>query len=224
MLRKIHHILIDHLFYPLALSTLLSLLFLFFRIYYFDHYSYLFLFWNLFLAWIPYGCSLLFLYLQRHFSIKWRYLSPLFFIWLFFFPNAPYILTDFWHLRERAPVPLWYDIGLLLAFSWSGCLLAFASLNSIQDLLDKKVGKIISWFFVSTVLALSGLGIYLGRFLRWNSWDLLTKPTLLFQELFQKLTDSEYHPQVIGFTTMFSLILATNYFVFRGIQKRKEVE
>ena len=222
MLKKIHQTFTDHLFYPLALSSLLASLFLSFRIYYFKNYSYLFLFWNLFLAWIPYGCSLLFLYLHHHFSIKWRFLSPLFFIWLFFFPNAPYILTDFWHLRERYPVPLWYDLGLLISFSWSGCLLAFASLNSIQDLLDKKVGKIISWTFTLAVIGFSGFGIYLGRFLRWNSWDLILEPSYLYQELIREILDRKTHPQVVGFTTMFSLILITNYFVFRGIQRRRE--
>ena len=133
--------------------------------------------WNLFLAWIPFVIA------YGAYMMSWRrplmyVVIPVFaFLWLIFFPNAPYILTDLQHLGQgRANVPLWYDVILLVWFSWTGMLLGIVSLNLMQDIIKRQIGRWAGWAFVFAVACLTSVGLYLGRFVRLNSWDILQNP------------------------------------------------
>lgn len=136
-----------------------------------------FLIWNLFLAWIPFVIA------YAIFNLAWRR-SWLFVLipaaaclWLVFFPNAPYVLTDFQHLRNSgSSVPVWYDVLLLIWFSFTSLLLGVVSLFLMQETVRREFGRWSGWAFVTGVTLLSSAGIYMGRFLRWNSWDLLRRP------------------------------------------------
>ena len=96
-------------------------------------------------------------------------------LWLLFFPNAPYLLTDFIHLGE-GPAPLWYDALMLSAFAWTGLLLGFASLYLVQMVIRRAFGERVAWLGVVIALVLASIGVYLGRFIRFNSWDALLHP------------------------------------------------
>jgi hypothetical protein len=117
-----------------------------------------------------------------------------------FFPNAPYLLTDFNHLQYRPPIPLWFDILLLATFAWTGLFLAVASLRAMQSLVKEYVGGLGSWAFVVIAASLSSLGVYLGRFLRLNSWDLLLQPFNILEAVLRRLVDPLSHLGFIGFT------------------------
>ena len=118
------------------------------RIYLSHSWGYLHMMWNLFLAWVPYLLSRWAASIaRRHPSPSWRLLLPGM-VWLLFFPNAPYIVTCFAHLQQIPPLALWYDIGLLLAFAWTGCFLGIASLQIMQALLKPMVGTLGSRLFV----------------------------------------------------------------------------
>jgi uncharacterized membrane protein len=134
---------------------------------------YRFLVWNLFLAWVPLGFAAAAYVRSR------RRVDPLVAVllvpWLLFFPNAPYLLTDFIHLQE-GPAPLWYDALMLSAFAWTGLLVGFASLYLVQLILVRAFGPVVAWLGVFGVLALSSIGVYIGRFIRLNSWDALLHP------------------------------------------------
>jgi len=140
--------------------------------------DYAFLVWNLFLAWIP----LLMAYMASTFAGKKRRfillaVVPAAILWLLFFPNAPYILTDLIHLRHpRENIPVWFDNLLINWFAWTGVVLGVLSLYLMHNLVRKALGRILGWVFVLSVSALCGVGIYIGRFLRWNSWDLIFHP------------------------------------------------
>lgn len=167
-----------------------------------DSMDYAFLLWNLFLAWIPLGMA----YIVSS-AKKRRYVLitvPLAAIlWLLFFPNAPYILTDLQHLgHPRAGVPLWFDMLLINWFAWTGILLGVFSLFIMHDIVRRILGRTAGWVFVISVSTLSGLGIYMGRFLRWNSWDLLFRPLELLQELIQYALNPSM--QSIIFISIFS--------------------
>lgn len=142
-----------------------------------------FLIWNLLLAWLP--------YLLAELSFCWQkrplFLLPLGFLWLIFLPNAFYIVTDLIHLRPFPGVPLWYDAFLLFAFALTGVLLGSLSLQRMHALVGARFGSQIGWLFAGGVLALSSFGIYIGRFLRWNSWDIFTNPSLLLADIGQHL-------------------------------------
>ena len=134
---------------------------------------YRFLVWNLMLAWVPLCCAIV-AFARARLHVDARLVVPLV-PWLLFFPNAPYLLTDFIHLGE-GPAPLWYDGLMLSAFAWTGLLLGFASLYLVQMIVRRAWGEVAGWLGVLAVLSLGSIGVYVGRFLGLNSWDALLHP------------------------------------------------
>lgn len=222
-LYKINNFLIDQAFYPIILSTIFALIFYIGRAFYTKNLVvYSNLIWNLFLAWLPYLFAILSTLIHLTSPRRWWLLIPPGAFWLVFFPNAPYILTDFLHLTYRPPVPLWYDIGLLAIFAWSGLFLAVASLRNMHDLIKYHLNWFVGWIFVLSALSLAGLGLYLGRFLRWNSWDLLTDPLIILAEIHNRLVDPLSNLRLYGFTAMFTAILLVCYLMFISVGSRPE--
>jgi len=216
-IRRMHRFLVRHAFYALALSSTLAIGILAGRVLRAHQGSYIFLVWNLLLAWVPYGWSLWAAAIQRRYPHDWWRLLLPGALWLLFFPNAPYIITDFVHLYERPPVPLWYDIGLLAAFAWSGCFLAVVSLQTMQRLVRNLCGALVSWVFVCASIGLSGLGVYLGRFERWNSWDLLLSPYDVLVAAARPILFPLSHIHPLGASAMFATILMTCYVMFIAV-------
>lgn len=207
----------------LGLTSSLCFVLLVCRIYFSSSFYYGFLLWNLFLAWIP--------LLLSHAIVKQNFLSNpkiiiylLFAAWLLFFPNAPYILTDLFHLRKTQNIPLWYDLVLIISFAWNGLMLGFVSLLEIQKFLNEKYAPQISWLIVIVVLVLSGFGIYLGRYERWNSWDILTNPVSLSLNIIDSVVNPFAHPKTIGVTVLFSAFLIINYLTLFILVKSKSYE
>lgn len=173
--------------------------------------TFYFLLWNLFLAWIPYLGSLMATWLHQRFPRQWWALLLPGVVTVAFFPNAPYIVTDFLHLVERPPVPLWYDIGLLASFALTGLYLGTYALRILQIIVTAWVGRVLGWIFALVVIGLSGMGIYVGRFLRWNSWDLLTQPRAIFYDLAVRLRYPWNYPDTYGVTLLFAALLLIFY-------------
>ena len=167
--------------------------------------------WNLFLAWIPYWSSFGAAYFYTRYPRFWWLLPLPGLVWLAFFPNAPYLMTDYLHLQPRSGVPYWYDIALISAFAWSGLFLAVFSLRSMQTVVKNLAGSFVSWLFVAGVIGLSGLGVYVGRFLRWNSWDLLFHPEAILSDILTRLANPLHHPGTFGVTLIFALFLLVCY-------------
>jgi uncharacterized membrane protein len=133
------------------------------------------------------------------------------------FPNAPYIFTDLIHWRHRYEMPWWYDLGLILTFGLAGCFCALASLRIMHELVRARCGAAAGWAFVLVVTLLSGLGIFLGRFLRYNSWDLLTHPHVIVGRTVRGLLDPLGHARPIGVTLMFGTMLLACYVMFASM-------
>ncbi len=174
---------------------------------------YWFLIWNLALAWVPFVfAGLAYLLARGNRSILSILIILAALIWLLFFPNAPYILTDFLHLGSMGDnVPGWYDVLMLFWFAWTGLMLGVVSLYLMQDLVSRSAGTAVGWLFVVAAAALGSFGIYLGRFLRWNSWDLLRRPRPLAVDLYGAVTDPAAQPQLLGFTLLFALLFLFVY-------------
>jgi uncharacterized membrane protein len=179
-----------------------------------EHHSgsdfYRFLVWNLMLAWVPfvlalaaYGCA------RREASAASVAFGVL---WLLFFPNAPYLLTDFIHLRETPTTPLWYDALMLASFAWTGLLLGYASLYLMQMIWERAVGT-LSWIGVVAALALASFGVYVGRFLRFNSWDALVRPRRLAHVIHANLENPLQHPRLIASLVALTASLTIGYLV-----------
>jgi uncharacterized membrane protein len=214
-LLRLHRFVASQSFYPIVLSSTLAVAIYLVRVAYSGSWIvYANLIWNLFLAWIPYVFSMLAAALHSLFSRKWWLMVFPAAIWLLFFPNAPYIVTDFFHLVPRYKVPMWYDILLLTTFSWTGIFLTIASLRTMQGLVKFYLGGVISWLFVVFSLGLGGLGIYLGRFERWNSWDMLTHPKKILKDVLIPFSDPLNSARFFGFTILFTSFLVVCYLMF----------
>jgi uncharacterized membrane protein len=219
-LQRLNQLLIDNHFYPLLLSSVLALGLYAGRAWYANARWFSFLVWNLFLAWVPYIWSLWALHLHRRQPRRWwLWLLPGT-LWLLFFPNAPYLITDLIHLRSYPPVPFWYDIGMLVSFAWAGCFLAVVSLNMMHHIFRDYVGHTFSWFIVMGLMGLCGLGIYMGRFLRWNSWDLFLYPTEVLGDIAHRLAHPLSHLQAYGVTLLFAAFLFVCYGMFVSVKQR----
>ena len=160
----------------LILASTLSCGLLAFRACHARVFEYGFFVWNLFLAWIPAIAALLFYSQARRRPTPRFALLCIGLLWFFFFPNAAYIVTDIVHLSTRPRIPFWYDMITFMAFAQTGLFLAYLSLYLMQESVRAWLGRGVCWAFTFAMLALSSFGIYLGRFLRWNSWDMLFAP------------------------------------------------
>ncbi len=172
-----------------------------------------FLWWNLFLAVIPLFAS------SAMKSVAVRGQPILLFaysaVWLLFLPNAPYILTDLIHLTPRPPVPLWYDLTLLLSCAGTGLFPGYLSVADVHALAEQRFGKKTGWLVAVTSLLLCGFGIYLGRFLRWNSWEALTHPVDLLSDISGRLLNPDSNPHPLVFTLVFGIALILGYVALR---------
>jgi len=172
-----------------------------------------FLVWNLVLAWIPLLLALgVYDAYRRGRSLLW--VAPMIVLWLLFLPNAPYIVTDFVHLSASSRAPLWFDGVELSAFAWTGMLLGFVSLYLVHAVLRDRYGASFGWSAVLFVLALSGVGVSLGRVKRWNSWDLLTQPGQRLAELHAHVGDPAGLAKAIAVSAGVTSLLAASYLVF----------
>lgn len=146
-----------------------------------------FLLWNLFLAYIPYCISLILMKQAKNLS-KFKLILTLF-IWLLFLPNAPYIVTDFIHLHPSQGNLIWLDIFILFTFSSTGIILAITSLTTVYKITSQHWNTKFANYFSISVTFLCGFGIYLGRFLRLNSWDVFTNPILVLKQSILSIKD-----------------------------------
>ncbi len=222
-LLRFHRFLVDQTFYPIALSSLYALALYAGRVLGSGLWViYANLVWNLILAWIPYAASILADGIHRRWPRQWWWLVPPGVIWLLFFPNAPYLLTDFFHLEPRYGSPYWYDMLLLIVFSFTGIYLAVASLRTMQRLVSFHAGNIVGWFFAIFALILGGVGIYLGRFERWNSWDMLTQPERILADLLAPMTDPLNSLRFFAFSSLFAGFLLICYLMFATMKRPNE--
>ena len=137
------------------------------------------------------------------------------------------MLTDFIHVGESPSVPLWYDALMLSSFAWTALLLGFASLYLVQIVVRGVVGAAWSWAVVSAAaLALSSFGVYLGRFVRFNSWDALLRPGRVAHVISHQLENPLHHPRMVAVLVVLTAFLLVGYvvlyaFVEMGIELRQ---
>lgn len=177
----------------------------------------LFLVWNIVLAIIPYVITM---YLN---SVKMTKLKLVFWfiIWLLFLPNAPYIITDLLHLRVSNANLLWLDILVILSFAFSGLLLFYLSLLDMKALIQKQFKKPPIKLVIISVIFLSAFGVYLGRFLRYNSWEIISQPQDLFSDIFEMILYPKLHFEAWLFTFGFGGFLIIGYWVFQNLHEIK---
>jgi uncharacterized membrane protein len=170
--------------------------------------------WNLTLAWVPLLLALFVYDAARRGRPRWVVLTGGA-AWLLFFPNAPYLVTDFQLLRDWQAAPVWYDVALLSTAAWTGLTLGFASLYLMHVVARRVVPPLLVWLGVAGVLVLTSFGIYLGRFERWNSWDVISRPGPLLSSIAERIAHPD--PRTAGVTLVFTAFLALAYGVFYSV-------
>lgn len=171
--------------------------------------------WNLFLAWFPLGVVLVLRDLRAvagpslRFQSKWLLGAGLI-VWLAFLPNAPYIITDLYHIKNLDQSLLWFDTMSLFLFALTGLLTGLYSILIVHRMVRPLVGEWLTWLFILSSQMLSGFGIYLGRFGRWNSWDVLTKPSSLTWAIARAYRDHLSLKLTLGY----GFVLVTLYVAF----------
>jgi uncharacterized membrane protein len=196
-----------------TLASLLGLTLLVFamvavRVVYTGGLGWTWLYWNLVLAWVPLGVALLVYDASRRGASGLALLAGGA-VWLAFFPNAPYIVTDLQHLRTFEGAPIWFDAALACSAAWAGLALGFISLYLMQSVVRRRFGDLSGWVFALAVLALSSFGIYLGRFERWNSWDIVTQPNAVLADV-----STVVELRTAAVTVLFTAFLGMTYLVF----------
>lgn len=205
----------------LTLSCLFSIGLVLFRGVYADNWRYITMVWNLFLAFVPYWISRT--ALQRKI---WRRSDFTFFLvftcWLLFLPNSFYIITDLFHLRKQVSIPLWYDLALIFSAAWNGLLMGVLSVRQIEKIIERKWKVRSGVWFLYPVMLLNAFGIYLGRYLRFNSWDVVTNPSNLIDEVVYLLVHPLRNRLDWGMIFCYAVLMTIIYVTVKRISKSVE--
>ena len=196
----------------IILLTFFSLALLLIRIKLTNNYYYLFLIWNLFLAGLPYLISS---YLATLKHIKSSTLITNSLLWLLFLPNAPYIVTDLFHLKYSSQHLLWIDTLIITMFAITGLILFFKSVWTMEIIFKTYVEKHIVAFSIPLLFILVGFGVYLGRFLRFNSWEVLNKPWTILETTVFIILNPNLNYTAWLFTIVFGLFLCVCYYAIK---------
>lgn len=179
--------------------------------------NFIFLIWNLVLAWTSYTLAT---FVNK--DISTRKFILIFLPWLLFFPNAAYLITDILHVDFRPPIPLWYDSVIFFIFAWLGVMLASLGLLRMHRYIECKYNQIVGALFVGAVALATAFGIYLGRFERWNSWDVVRNPLEIVRSVFDIIKGIPDTIEPLYFTLVFAVVISTTYYVVREVVKDVE--
>lgn len=190
------------------------------RIFKTEHYSFLFLIWNLFLAWLPYKIIFLYEKVSKR-SAQFLIIG----LTILFLPNAPYILTDLFHLTKNLLAPMWFDLVLILSFALLGLIFFIATADRLFTILRSffKSDLLFNSFKFLVILS-NGYGIYLGRYLRFNSWDLLSHPGELFWQMYYSVFDKSNVRETISVTVTFTIFLYLVFEIYESFKRREEAK
>ena len=174
------------------------------------HLTYVFLVWNLFLAFLPFAIT----------ECLWKFirdeknkltLMAFMLLWLLFVPNSFYILTDLFHLEKFHSAPKWFDLLLIFSFAWNGLVLGILSVRKAELILETLSGRGYSLLVVFIVMWLNAFGIYIGRYLRYNSWDIIMQPFSLFREMLELLIHPARNKMEWGMIMVYAMFMTLLY-------------
>lgn len=175
--------------------------------------SYLYMNFNLFLGLLPLVFGALFIK-EKYTALKTLW----FFAWLFFLPNAPYMITDLIHIDDVGPSSIhWYDSIMLFSYAWVGMLSWIHSVSWVYKKVHMKL-------FIPMISLLSAFGLYLGRFVRFNSWDVLTEPFAILSTLAQRISDPLSSEHFLLYTTVFWVFLMVVYKTYAKLHLKEKKE
>lgn len=181
-------------------------------------FEYFFLPWNLFLAFVPYWITG---WMSGNMSIRKNKFKLFLALgaWLLFIPNSFYIITDLVHFTHIRSAPKWFDLILIFSFAWNGILCGIISMRRVETLIVSLRGKKFSVFLVFAVMWLCAFGVYIGRFLRYNSWDIITDPFSLAGEILNMIVHPFANQYAWGMTICYSVFMTFIYFTIKKLSE-----
>ncbi|MGB8192473.1 MAG: DUF1361 domain-containing protein [Chitinophagaceae bacterium] len=201
----------------LAASALFSVLMVMARIVYTGELTFIFLVWNLFLAYVPYFLSSWLQYHPAWIEDK-RKFAAAFICWLLFIPNSFYILTDLFHLRSFFSMPMWFDLALLLSFAWNGLLAGIISVRQMEKMMKLQVNYKHELYFVFPIMWMNALGIFIGRYLRFNSWDVLSSPFGLVSDMAAMVLHPIYFKDAWAMIFCYAALMSLIYVTLKKVK------
>lgn len=200
----------------ISVALIFSVILLMVRIKLNKSFFFLFLIWNVFLAIIPYAITIYLNSKPNLSKLKLVFWSA---IWLAFLPNAPYIVTDLIHIKAVYDSLLWLDILVVLSFALSGLLLFFMSIIDMQRLIKSNFKKLPITLITTIIIFLCGFGVYLGRFLRYNSWEIISQPQILFSDILNIVIAPFQNVDAWLFTLGFGTFLVVGFWMFKNLNQ-----
>lgn len=180
--------------------------------------GFFFLLWNLLLAWLP----LYFVKLFHKTEVTWKKIIAIL-LCILFLPNAPYIVTDLFHLKKELVAPLWLDTILILSFALAGLCFFLLTINELLCLVKRfRNTHRIHLFSKGILMLLSAYGVYLGRYLRFNSWDIISNPFHLAQGMMRSTFHYDHFKETWGMTITFAAFLFLIYELYEILITSKQ--
>ena len=162
------------------------------------------LIWNMFLALVALDFSLIPYFINNK-AVK--VVAAI--LWLFFYPNTFYMLTDIVHMNFTSSV-LWDKSSLILYMLYVSSILfgVLCGIESVKNIVVtfKVKNYYIRMFFIAVLSFVSSFAIHIGRYARLNSWDIFTRPTVVIKEILDVISWNALH-FVLGFTFLQVLCL-----------------
>jgi len=188
------------------------------RMTYTDSSKFAFLVWNLFLAFVPFCISQQLYKKPNWLAAKWKQVIT-WLVWLVFIPNTFYVITDLFHLYDSAAVPQWYDLLLIFSFAWNALLLGIVSVRQMEKLATAIIPSRLDYAFIYPLMFLNALGVYIGRFLRYNSWDVISNPFDLMGDMLRMLLHPLHYKAAWGMIMTYSIFLSLLYFTVKKLSR-----
>ena len=198
----------------IVLALILNIL----RILLFGSLSFIYILWNIFLALLPFIISSILLKQEQENRLSKPVFIIGFIFWLLLLPNAPYLVTDIIHIGEIRKVPVLYDAFLLFNSAWIGMLLGMYSLFHIEKILKFRYSKLITDFSIFAIIILSSFGIYIGRFLRFNSWDIFINHFYILRSVWYSFLESANQLEAYLYTFLFFVFFYVSYSAWKHTQ------
>ncbi len=216
-----------HITTTLLISSLVSCMLLAIRVSVTGSVRLSFLVWNLFLAWLPLFFALWLTTQYKNKNVPSYKEIIIWLLWLGFLPNSFYLISDFIHLQSSGEVGLLYDTAMISSFVLNGLLLGYISLYLVHKLMKQYFGSRVAYFIAQAVLLLSAFAIYLGRYLRWNTWDIVLNPLGLAFDVSERIINPGSYAYTFVVTGVFYALLGSLYAVlyslaqtFTSVKKR----
>ena len=201
------------IYIALGLQALVSVLFIFIEALLDNTNQMLFMIFNLFLAWVP----LLIAFLLHNYLKKKPWTSTLgiflFITWLCFLPNSFYLVSDSVHLIDFNSPDILVSIVVFFLMAINGLIVGLCSIYLINIELNKRLKRNSSIFALMLIFLVCGFAVYLGRFLRFNSWDVITNPISLIFDVSNPIFDVHTQKNAITTTIGFFGIIGTSYLI-----------